>query len=68
MQRSVVVKGVEEYRRSRGVMETIAPHQEAGVELIGLVRNQFEVSGDAARMRLIKLGSMNTRPSQLKLF
>lgn len=64
MPKSPTLKMVEEYRRSYGVSGTITPQQEAGTALISLVKTRFEVSEEAARVRLIKLGVLTPGPRQ----
>jgi len=68
MPKSAILKVVEGYRRSRGVVGTITPQQEAGADLISLVQTRFEVSADAARVRLTKLNVLVTGPSHPTLF
>jgi hypothetical protein len=68
MPKSATMKLVEEFRRSLGVAGTITSSQESGVALIALVRTRFDVSEEAARVRLTKLGVLSHSAPQPTLF
>jgi hypothetical protein len=68
MPKSAILKMVEEFRRSRSLSGTITPLQPAGADLIALAKTRFEVSGDAARVRLAKLNVLSSGASHPTLF
>ena len=68
MPKSAAMNFVEEFRRSRGVAGIITSNQETGVALISLVRTRFDVSEEAARVRLAKLGVLSYGARQPTLF
>jgi len=68
MPKSAVVQMVEEFRRENNLAGEIAVGHELSALLMGRVKERFDVSGDASRVRLIKLGFLTTGRSQEKLF
>ncbi len=70
MPKSPTMRLVEDFRRNHKIFETIAVHRDVAAQLIALMKSRFDVSEEAARVRLIKLGVLSTAQQQptLKLF
>lgn len=68
MPKSAVSQLVEEFRREHKLAGEIAAGHELSAKLLERVKERFDVSGDASRVRLIKLGFLLAGGPQRTLF
>jgi hypothetical protein len=68
MPASRVRQTIRTYLESNGLFPPVVPGDSHGWALIELVRNGFDVSADAARIRLLKLGILGAASAGRSLF
>lgn len=68
MPRSHVIKLVQEFRMAEHIPRMIRDGTTDSADLIAAVAERFKVSVDAARVRLLKLGSLADRNAPRSLF
>ena len=68
MPKSAIGQVVEEFRREHNLAGEITAGHDSGIRLMERVKERFEVSGEASRVRLIKLGFLAPGKQQRTLF